>query len=122
MNVSTKFRHSFIAMTLSSLAFMPAVVHAQETEESSDTSVVLEEVFVSGSRIARPEFSQPSPVVSLTAEEIQRFATGEKLCDRSDAQPEPEGTISNRQSQSKHTTCYHECYGEWKAFLRQNGE
>jgi len=42
-------------------------------EDSSEIN--LEEIVVSGSRIQRAEFSQPTPIISLGAEEIRRFGT-----------------------------------------------
>ena len=44
---------------------------AQDTADD----VELETVVVTGSRIQRPEFSQPAPVTSIGQDEIQRFAT-----------------------------------------------
>ncbi len=46
-----------------------------QSDEDEDEVLELEEVVTTGTRILRPEFSQPTPVVSLGAEEISRFAT-----------------------------------------------
>jgi len=46
-------------------------IHAQEDPEADK----LEELIVTGSRISRPEFTQTAPVVSVTQEELRRFAT-----------------------------------------------
>jgi len=53
-----------------------SVAYAQEQQPAVGYEALdLEEVTVTGSRIQRPEFSQSAPVVSVTQEEIQRFAT-----------------------------------------------
>jgi len=77
MNAYAKFRRGAIALSVCSVTFMAGSVNAQEADVSTEPvdSLELEEIVVSGSRIRRPEFSQPTPVVSITAEEIQRFGT-----------------------------------------------
>jgi len=47
-------------------------VNAQQQDVEELT---LEEVVITGSRISRPEFSQPSPVTSIDAKELRRFGT-----------------------------------------------
>ena len=56
-----------ILLMFSSIALLPATALAQQTESAVP---ITEEVFVTGSRIARNEFSGPSPVVTIDAGEI----------------------------------------------------
>ncbi|RBP53115.1 TonB-dependent receptor plug domain-containing protein [Arenicella xantha] len=48
------------------------VTSAQVDEDGEQ---ILEQITVTGSRISRPEFSQPAPVVTISQEEMTRFAT-----------------------------------------------
>ena len=65
---------AFITATVFSGAlFNP--IQAQVEEQQSDEE--LEELIVTGSRIVRPEFSQPAPVVTIDQEEISRFGTSD---------------------------------------------
>ena len=78
MSINAKFRRSAVALAVCSATFMAGSASAQsdaDTPLNQVEAVELEEIIVSGSRIKRPEFSQPTPVVSITAEEIQRFGT-----------------------------------------------
>lgn len=72
MNYKKTFNKSAIALAVSSATLLSSgIAYAQEQEVDLD----LEEVVVTGSRIERPEFSQSAPVVTVSQEEIQRFAT-----------------------------------------------
>jgi len=78
MNYRKPLRRSAIALAVSSAVALAAsfgsVAYAQSTGQDIE-ELNLEEVVVTGSRIQRPEFTQSAPVVSVTQEELKRFAT-----------------------------------------------
>ncbi len=51
------------------VALSTVPVYAEEQDDSSQ----IEKIAVTGSRIAKPELSQPTPIVSLGADEIAKF-------------------------------------------------
>ena len=74
MIIDKKNRLSLIsAGVMLALATSGGAVHAQSIND--EEAISLEEVVVTGSRIQRPEFTQAAPVVAVTQEQIQRFAT-----------------------------------------------
>lgn len=75
MNINVKFRRSALALAVCAATMMAGPAGAQEATEDQDQE--LEQIVVTGSRIERPEFSQPAPVVTVSAEEIQRFGTSD---------------------------------------------
>ncbi len=67
-------RHGFVLVALPvsvvlALAAHPA--HAQEQDQKQDADASLEEVVVTGSRIARPELESPAPIATLSNAELQ---------------------------------------------------
>ena len=81
-----KMKALSLAVVAAMMVMTPSSYAQQNTEssaESNDTESIefteqereLEEVVVSGSRIQRPEFSQPTPIISIGKEEIQRYGT-----------------------------------------------
>ena len=58
-----------LIISVSSATAVPAL--AEEVQQNEEEEVIE----VTGSRIARSELSQPSPVITLSAKEIQRFGT-----------------------------------------------
>jgi outer membrane receptor protein involved in Fe transport len=68
--VNTAVRNATLFGLVGTLAFP---VMAQQPTESEEEAV--EKIQVTGSRIKRSELSTPAPIVSVSAEEIQRFGT-----------------------------------------------
>ena len=68
--VNTAVRNATLFGLVGSLAFP---VMAQEQANAEEEAV--EKIQVTGSRIKRAELSTPAPIVSVSAEEIQRFGT-----------------------------------------------
>ena len=63
------------ALLLSGVALLPATAHAQDTasppaEASADDAAA--DVVVTGSRIQRPDYEAPNPIVSVDAQALQR--------------------------------------------------
>lgn len=73
MNYPNQFKKDAISLAVSSAVVLAGSFGGLANAQVEPLS--LEEVVVTGSRIQRPEFSQASPVTSVTQEEIQRFAT-----------------------------------------------
>ncbi|MCD9006690.1 TonB-dependent receptor [Luteimonas sp. XNQY3] len=71
--IVTKISPLYAAIATTLLATAATAAHAQETAAPTDTQT-LDRVNVTGSRIAREGFVTPSPVTSISAEEIR--ATG----------------------------------------------
>ena len=62
-------------MKILSACVMGALLSTSHVAYSQIDDVELEEITVTGSRIQRPEFEQSAPVVTVSQEEIKRFAT-----------------------------------------------
>ncbi|MDO6569057.1 TonB-dependent receptor [Alteromonas sp. 1_MG-2023] len=67
--ITTAVRNAALVGLVSSLAYP---VLAQETAVDEES---VEKIKVTGSRIKRAELSTPAPIISVSAEEIQRFGT-----------------------------------------------
>lgn len=85
---------------LTSLAVTSA--NAQEEQQTSDRGVKIEEVVVSGSRISRDGFSSPTPITSISTDDLQNQAAtsiGDVLDDlpqfRNNISPRVNGVSSN---------------------------
>ena len=66
-------RNALAAVTLAALAFWGLPAPAQETNATTDASTQkLETIEVTGSRIPRAQIEGPAPVVTITAQDIQR--------------------------------------------------
>ena len=66
-------RNALAAVTLAALAFWGLPAPAQETNATLDASTQkLETIEVTGSRIPRAQIEGPAPVVTITAQDIQR--------------------------------------------------
>ncbi|MCO1332913.1 TonB-dependent receptor [Microbulbifer sp. OS29] len=65
-----KFSKNFLSAAILLATTGSSTVFAQENESSIEIADALEEVVVTGSRISRPNLTQPTPVTGLSAEDI----------------------------------------------------
>jgi outer membrane receptor protein involved in Fe transport len=89
---SSKPRWQFLLCTALGAALPASAVLAQDTEPAADETIV-----VTGTRILKPDFDQPNPIVSVDSESIQLSGTT-NLTDYLTDQPALVGSLDSTQT------------------------
>jgi len=69
------FRKSLTAAAVAASLGFPALALAQDAQQNAEAEEQVERIQVTGSRILRPNLSQPTPITSISGEELAKFGT-----------------------------------------------